>query len=154
MSKNYGIKSSREGSDVLEFALPDGSVTSQYANPKIQLNQDPAHIDVLEYTFGSEPSADSTTTLLTVAHGYSYAPMQWAMIEVAAGTWIFMPHYVAGFLPVPPFSTFSDQFYSYTDGTNFYIKMKRVGDFVGGGGTAKNGTSWNFKYMIFAEDGS
>lgn len=144
MSKNYGIKSSRENQDVLAFELEQGSVTSQYSTPKIKPNQTPKHVDVPTYTWGSNPAA-GTYTLITIAHGYSYTPMQWSMMSHTIYT-------VGSFyrtLPVLFGGANSDLFYAYTDATNFYVKLKRVGT----GATNISGSTLTVKYMIFAEDG-
>jgi len=145
MSKNYGLKSSVEGQDVLSFTLDAGSVTSQYANPKVQINQSPAHVDVETYTFASNP-VNGTITLVTKAHGYTYTPSQWSMYNQSAvpTIWAFCPLYLFDGLGA------EDLFYSYTDATNFYVKFKRAG----GGMGNLNGTEWNFKYMLFVEDGA
>lgn len=156
MSTDYGMKSSREGVDVFDFVLEQGSVTSQYSNHKIQLNQSPAHISLLEYTHGSEPG-NGTTTLLTVAHGYSYAPAFWVMMDrgsaygSATGQYQFTPYYVSGFAGLPPVLV-EDLWYAYTDDTNLYIKLWRSNQ--GSNPNAMNGDTNTFKYMIFAEDGA
>lgn len=144
MPKNYGIKSSRDGQDVLNFVLERGSVTSQYSTPKVKPNQSPAHVDVVTYTWGSDPG-NGTQTLITRAHGYSYTPMVWAMFKHTVHTgnnWLFLPAQYG--------SMSTDLFYGYTDGTNFHVKLKRTS----GGAGNLNGATITVKYMIFAEDGS
>lgn len=160
MSKNYGIKSSQEGQDIFSFTLDKSTVTSQYANHKLQLNQSPAHIDTLTYTFTSEPG-NGTTTLFTKAHGYSYTPAHWTMLDVlgvydgGSGTWAFCPYYVFDTVVSPPDfvpTLVEDIIYAYTDSTNLYIKLERAN--VAKNPNTLNGTTLDFKYMIFAENGS
>lgn len=141
---NYGMKSSRVGQDVLQFQLDEGSVTSQYSTPKVKPNQTPAHVDVVTYTWNSNPGT-GTYTLITKAHGYSYTPMQWSMfnhtIYTGANNYIMFPGFY-GFGA-------TDLFYAYTDATNFYVKLRRQS----GGATSINGSTLTVKYMLFAENG-
>lgn len=152
------LQLSEEGFDPNSAAVKDLIIDSDYTHPKIVLGNEPSHFEYQTYTFGSEPAANSTTTLFTIPHGYDYIPM--VIVQMVAdefGDTIFnLPFIQADSLFTPPstFGFFEEEFYYYADSTNVYIKFKRtVVDGTRPSGVDKNGTTWSFKHLIFAESG-
>src|SRR5688572_9363732 len=94
------FKLSLPGIDV-ETASPEECVIhSSYPNPKINKHANPSHRSLISVTFNKTyPSGD--TTIYTMAHGYSYTPMVWAVIadRTDQGIFGFQP-YVSGNLAV------------------------------------------------------
>lgn len=152
------LQLSEPGVDPSSASVRELILDSDYTHPKIVLGNNPSHFEFDSYTFGSEPSANSDTTLFTIPHGYDYIPM--AIVQMVAdefGDTIFnLPFIQQGSLFTPPstFGFFEEKFYYYADSTNVYIKFKRtVVDGTRPPGVDKNGTTWSFKWLIFAESG-
>lgn len=143
---------SEEGYDVLNADLKRMIIDSRYTHPKIVLGNDPSHFKFEEYTFGSEPANNSTTTLFTIPHGYDYVPMVTVQMRFSTGAVVNLPYIV--FQITTGLDYFEDFFFYETDDTNVYIKLKRT--LTGGSrpaGTNQNGQTYGFKRMIFAESG-
>lgn len=146
---DFGIKSSKDGEDVKSAADKDKTFFSKYEHPKVKIYADPPHFDYLTYTFSSEPG-NGTTTLYTKAHGLGYQPAHLSMIGFSTGAFSFLPYYSFSIGPFPTFTVSEDYIYAYTDATNWYVKLNRTN----GGPSALNGVTLNFKYNIWAADGS
>lgn len=147
---------SEEGFDAKTAEIKNLIIDSRYTHPKIVLGNDPSHFSFDEYTFGSEPGNNSTTTLFTIPHGYDYIPMAIVQMVMSGGTIVNLPfiQFQSIFVPPSTFGFYEERFFYYTDETNLYIKFKRT--LTAGsrpGGTNKNGTTYGFKRQIFAENG-
>lgn len=158
MTNNDILHLSESGFSAEEAAIKELIIDSRYSMPKIVLGNDPSHFKFQSYTFASEPADNSTTTLFTIAHGYDYVPMtivQMVMDEFG-DTIVNLPFVQTGSLFTPPstFGFFEERFFCEADDTNLYIKFKRtVVDGTRPSGVDKNGTTWSFKSIIFAESG-
>lgn len=155
-TNNDVLHLSEEGFDAKTAEIKNLIVDSRYTHPKIVLGNDPSHFSYDSYTFASEPGNNSTTTLFTIPHGYSYTPMAIVQMVTSGGTIFNLPfiQFQSTYVPPATFGYYEERFYYYTDQTNLYIKFKRT--LTAGsrpGGTNKNGTTYSFKRQIFAESG-
>lgn len=136
---DFGVKVSLPGYDVKTATPEQCSVHSDYANPKVKVAQTPAHFNIFTKSWSSNPGAGETT-LLTVAHGYSYVPAVVCFIKYASGGNNY-------FQPLP-YGTPAYQYQAYSNSTNFIIIFNSDGTHD------PTGESYQFKYFILAESGA
>lgn len=131
---DWGAKASISG-DVETAAVADLCFSSKYVTPKIK----PEHFDTYTHTFSSNPPV-GVTTLLTIAHGYSYVP----------GAIVFFTDHQSSnrFACLPAYLGVIERLTYDTDATNFKIYYEK--DFELADPT---GDSYTFKYIILADDG-
>jgi len=139
---NWGMKISLPGYDA-KTATPEQCVLhSEYACPKIKLNQNPPHFGIYQYTFTSNPGVGDTI-LTTIHHGFNYRPMHLVCIKYVDINSINRAQ------PLPAEYDADTLIDSYTTASDLVIVLSRIG-------TTNNliGKTWTFKYYIFVEDGA
>lgn len=138
---NWGMKVALPGYDVATATPEQCAIHSSYASPKVKIDATPRHYGTVRITFNSNPPNGATTTLYTLAHGYSYTPM-----ALASGTYANFSGQYDGTLPFEPTATF--QAFVETDETNMYIKV-----YYEAGWGSIIGDTLTVSYQIFAENG-
>lgn len=146
MSSDYGVKIALPGYDVNTATPEQCSLHSGFANTKIKTNASPAHFNLIDYTFGSNPGV-GTLNIATIAHGYSYTPMALVYVQDVAGFLLTAGRYAS--LPVSAGPLPDARFVYYTDGTN--LKIDLVVNVVLA--PSISGYRFKFKYYLFAENG-
>lgn len=142
MPDSYGVKISLAGYDV-DTATPEQcALDSNYACPKITLNQSPAHFGIYTKTFSSTPDVGETI-LTTVNHAFGYKPMHFVLIKFDDGRGTFVAE------PLPAQYGASLQIYAFCTTNDLKIAINR--DVAGSDPT---GETWTFKYYIFVENGA
>ena len=139
---DYGIK----------ITLPENSFDNESSNIvidssqkvlKVQSNADPAHSNILEYTFLTTPAADSTTNLFTIDHGYNYTPMAIVFWSPNRNDFYLMPATVA-----LDFGIYSLNLRYKTNETSLLIDFVIIGT-----PPSVVGNTYYIKYYISTEDG-
>jgi hypothetical protein len=145
---NFGIKISLPEQEVTEKGLKKFILNTEYSNLKVKLGETPRHFEYVSYTYTSEPSYGVSTTLVTIPHGYTYAPLTQTWLSFDNNNW-----YIITSRFNLDFMTGSADFYICSaDSTNVYIRLRRDGP--GPPVNPLNGTTVYFKYMIFTDDAS
>lgn len=137
MSNEFAGIITLPGYDVSTASPEQCSIHSDYPSPKLEER----NVDVLTYTFVSNPAIGSTTNLLTVNHGYSYVPAAVVYVkDVTAGRFSILPYNVV----------FPTQYMiTYTTNTQLKVDYKCPID----NSTDMTGRIFQFKYYIFVEEG-
>jgi len=135
------MKSTILNNDIFTASDKNFSINSKYAQVKM-LEE---HVDVLDYTFASNPGADTTTTLLSIEHGFSYTPLSLVYVkDVDNGTFNVLRYRYSVSLP-----SGAQEFMNYTDDTYFKI-LYVVTDAPTEDVTSKQ---FIFKYFVWVETG-
>lgn len=143
---NFGIKISLPDDDVQNTELKKFVLNSEYSHLKIKLGENPRHFEYVTYTFSSEPTNNTTTTLLTIPHKYSYTPIAIVWMSFDNTNWFSIESQFN-----LDFGTGSRHLYkTETDLTNLYIKLQKDG--TNPPLPNLTGTTIYFKYMIFTDD--
>ena len=143
---DYGIKISLPGYDAKTATPEQCALHSGYANPKMKVGASPAHFNLVDYTFSSNPGV-GTLNIATIAHGYSYTPMAIVYVQDVGGFLMTAGKYAI--LPLSAGPTPDARFVYYTDGTN--LKIDLVVNIVLA--PSISGYRFKFKYYLFAENG-
>lgn len=141
---DYGIKVSLPDSDTTSDA-DELVMSSAYPSPKVQLGVSPAHFDYESYTIPANPSAGTTTNLVSIPHGYTYTPANLVLVSFD------QTYFKVGSFVSTDLVFFEDRYHCYCDETAFKIDVERVA--LGGPYPNLAGTVIYYKYYIFAEDG-
>jgi hypothetical protein len=134
-----GIKVSLPGYDVKTATPEQCALHSDYASPKVRLNQNPAHFNTFTINWTSDPGIGEIE-LLSIPHGYSYRPACVCFVKGIIGSNVY-------FEPLPS-GTPAAIYEAFTTNTHFKIVWR---NFFGYDPT---GESYEFKYYIFAESGA
>lgn len=137
---DYGFKiTTKEGADITSTSPLDYALHSSYDTMKMAEE----HVGLSNYTFDTEPGADTTTNILTIAHGLSFVPSALVYVEDVTSDVFSTLRYNLSLIDV-------QRFIYYTDSTNFKIDYV-----VGASGPLRNinGDTFNFKYYIFSNNG-
>lgn len=143
---NFGIKISLPGDDVQETDLKKFILNTEYSQMKIKLGETPRHFEYVTYTHPSEPANNSTTTLVTIPHGYPYTPIAIVWMSFDNTTWFS----IESQFNLDLMSGSRHLYLTQTDLTNLYIRLQKDGS--NPPLPTLNGTTVYFKYMIFTDD--
>jgi hypothetical protein len=143
---NFGIKISLPNQDVTNRFLNKFILNTDYSHMKIKLGETPRHFEYVSYTYSSEPANNSTTTLITVPHGYDYVPIAIVWLSFDNDTWFS----IRSQFNFDPFTGSRHLYLTQTDATNLYIRLQKDG--ANPPLPNLNGTTVYFKYMIFTDE--
>lgn len=146
-------KGSLPGYDVFTAARESLSF-DDLASPKVQLGQTPEHAGFIEYTLASLPPV-GTTELFSIQHNYKYIPaviMYYSTSLVPGAAEAFMPHVYSEVDPNPPFDFAFIQVRYNMLADRIAVELHRTGALVPTGAVFA-GSTWKFRYYIFAETG-
>jgi hypothetical protein len=147
MSSDYGVKVSLPGYNV-KTATPEQCVIhSNYDTFKVNRHASPAHFGVVHVVFNTSPGISTTTNIYTKNHPYGYQPSTWVHAEQTTAASVPYLQTIDGELS----TGVDDNFIFYATTTQFKIDFVRGGFSTGG---SMVGRTYNFRYYIFAEDGS
>ena len=141
---DYGIKVSLPGNSTATGA-ENLVMSSAYPNPKIKINQTPAHFNYNTYTYTANPPL-GTTNLVTINHGLGYTPAILSTSSTDANIFRIGTFFTGGF------GADIDYYHIYSTSTAFVIDIERV--FFDGTRPNLSGTNFYYKYYIFVEDGA
>lgn len=147
-----GIKISLPGYDVKTATPEQLALSSDYISPKLLLNQTPAHANTFSYTVPTTVTANSTTNILAVNHGYSYTPASichWTgYIDNGPGNVSF------GICPMILISAPTVAILAYCTATQFRLDLVVAAGHPGTIAGPIGGQTVTLRYYILAESGT
>ena len=133
------VKIAKRGRNINSNDFEDFTFHSDETVVKVRLDTEQPHVDILEYTFGSEPTS-GTTRLIEFEHEYEYVPGLLPYFSFDGNTFFMMP-FRFGF----DFMTGSyEQFFMYADENKVFFSLHREGSVW----TDKAGTKVYIKFDV------